>query len=141
MIKVTCAIIIRNKKILITQRGEDSDHPFQWEFPGGKVNPGETIQECIVREIREELNIDIEILEKMMAVDFDYGFKKIRLIPFLCSPSNSEIRLNEHNDFKWIEPAELGQIDFSEADKKLIQQKKNKEILKKYFGENMHDPR
>lgn len=141
MITVTCAIIIHNNKMLITQRGEDSDHPFQWEFPGGKVNRGETNQECIVREIREELDVDVEVLEKMVAVEFDYGFKKIKLIPFLCSSANRELKLNEHHDFKWIELQELGNTDFSEADKKLIQQKENGEILKKYLGENMYNPR
>lgn len=141
MIKVTCALIVHSKKILITQRGEDSDHPFQWEFPGGKVNPGETIRGCIIREIREELDIEVEILEKMVAVEYDYGFKKIKLIPFLCSTANHGLKLNEHNDFKWIELTGLENIDFSEADKKLIQQKKNGEMLKKYFRENMYNPR
>jgi len=140
MIKVTCAIIIHNKKILITQRGGGSDHPFKWEFPGGKVNPGESVQDCIFREIQEELEIEVEILEKMVAVEFDYGFKKIRLIPFVCSTTKSELKLNEHHDFKWIEFQKLENIDFSEADKKLIQQKKNTGILKKYFGKNMHNP-
>ena len=141
MINVTCAIIVYNNKILITQRGEDSDHPFLWEFPGGKVNPGETIRECIVREIREELDIEVEILEKLVSVEFDYGFKKIKLFPFLCSTANHGLKLNEHYDFKWIELTDFENIDFSEADKKLIQQKKNNKILKKYFRENMYNPR
>lgn len=141
MIKVTCALIINTGKILITQRGANSDHPFQWEFPGGKVNGGETFRECLVREIKEELNMEVEIEKELVAVEYDYGFRKIKLIPFLCTSSTRELLLNEHNDFKWINWTELDYINFSEADKKLIQQEENREILKKYFGENMHNTR
>ncbi len=129
VLKVTCAIIFHNEKILVVQNSSDSDHPFQWEFPGGKINIGETFENCIKREIIEELEIEIEISQKMNSVEFDYGFKQIVLIPFLCSIKNGKIKLNEHNAFKWININELGEIDFSGADKKLIQQKQNLEIL------------
>ena len=129
VLKVTCAIIFHNEKLLVVQNSSDSDHPFQWEFPGGKINIGETYEDCIKREIIEELEIEIEIYQKLNSVEFDYGFKQIVLIPFLCSIKNGEIKLNEHNAFKWINVNELGEIDFSDADKKLIQQKQNLEIL------------
>lgn len=135
VLKVTCAIIIQNKKILVVQNSSDSDHPFQWEFPGGKIKIEETFENCVKREIIEELEIEIEICQEMNSVGFDYGFKQIVLIPFLCSIKNGEIKLNEHNAFKWININELGEIDFSDADKKLIQQKQNLEILEKYIGE------
>ena len=82
MLKVTCALIIENRKLLITQNNSTSDHPFQWEFPGGKIKPKEKIKDCIVREIHEELNIEVNILQKLKSVVFDYGVKKIELIPF-----------------------------------------------------------
>jgi len=135
MLKVSCAIIIQNGKILIVQNNSDSDHPFQWEFPGGKIKAEETLANCIKREIWEELEIKIKIYEKLFSVEFDYGFKQIELIPFLCSIKNGEIILNEHNELKWIDVEELDEIDFSGADKKLIQQKQNLTILKKYIGE------
>ncbi len=85
MIRVTCAII-RNEdnEVLAVQRGEKTDHPFKWEFPGGKVKEGESEEECIIREIREELSIDIVICSRMEDVDYDYGKKHILLIPFIC---------------------------------------------------------
>ena len=135
MLKVTCAIIIQNKKILIVQNNSNSDHPFQWEFPGGKIYIEETSEECIKREIWEELEIEIKICQKMFYVEFDYDFKQIELIPFLCSIKKGEIKLNEHSELKWISVEELDEIDFSGADKKLIQQKQNLAILEKYIGE------
>lgn len=141
MITVTCAIIVHQNKILITQRGKESDHPLQWEFPGGKLIPGETVGECIVREIKEELDIDIEIRETMRAVEFDYRIKKIKLIPFLCKYKSGKIKLAEHIDFKWVEFENLEKFDFSEADQKLLRLEKNRAALKKYFGKNMDNTR
>lgn len=135
MLYVTCALIADKGKLLITQNSAESDHPFQWEFPGGKINPAESPEECIVREIQEELNLEIRILKKMIPVNFDYGFRKIKLIPFLCSIKNGTIRLSEHNDCKWVNTAELGEYDFSKADLKLIRQNENLEILQEYVRE------
>lgn len=117
MINVTCAVI-RNEEneILIVQRGENTDHPFKWEFPGGKVDPGETEEECIIREIREELSIDIVIFGRLPVIEHDYGHKQIRLIPFICDTLNELPLLNEHIAFKWVDKAGLGKTDFSEAD-------------------------
>ena len=137
MIKVTCAIIVNRGKILVTQRGADSEHPFQWEFPGGKLILGETSEACIIREIREELEIDISILRKMYPVEWDYGFKKIELIPFLCLPESKQIRLTEHHQFFWENLESLSDLNFSKADRELINHSGNYKILKEYFRENM----
>lgn len=134
MLKVTCAIIPLNGKFLITQNGPQSAHPFQWEFPGGKIEPGETAQNCVIREINEELELDIEIEESMEAVTHNYGTKKIELIPFVCSIKSGKLKLNDHINQQWIEVHELDEIDFSAADKKLISTKGIGEILKKYTG-------
>lgn len=139
MLKVTCAIIIHENKILVAQRNASSEHPLKWEFPGGKLNPDETVEECIIREIREELEIEIEIRESMISVKHDYGFKQIKLIPFICIVETGEINLNEHYDFKWVTFSNLEAIDFAEADRKLIQQYKNKITLEKYLRENMNN--
>lgn len=139
MLKVTCAIIIHRNKILVAQRNANSDHSLKWEFPGGKINTDEKPDASISREIKEELEIDIEIIEKMTSANYDYGFKKIQLIPFLCIIKSGEINLTEHLAFKWVSIEELYEVDFSEADIKLIQQHQNKIILKKYLGENMHN--
>jgi len=139
MLKVTCAIITHQNKILVTQRKSSSDHPLKWEFPGGKLKPDETIEECVIREIREELDIGIEIIDTLIAVKHDYGFKQIELIPFLCDFKSGEIKLIEHHNFMWVSLSDLVKIDFADADRKLIQHHSNSIILKKHFRKNMND--
>jgi 8-oxo-dGTP diphosphatase len=117
MIRVTCALI-RNEEneVLIVQRGEENDHPFKWEFPGGKVSDGETDEDCIIREIREELALNIVICSKMEEVDYDYGRKHILLVPFICDTLDELPVLSEHISFRWIDPSLFPEIDFLEAD-------------------------
>ena len=141
MIDVVCAIIFDKNKILLTQRGEHSHHAFQWEFPGGKVKPEETEEQSIHREIKEELEIEIEIAEKLTPVVYDYGFRKIRLVPFLCYFKKGEIILNEHKDFGWLELKDLKGKHFSGADRKLIYLPENLLLLEKYSGEKMNNAR
>jgi 8-oxo-dGTP diphosphatase len=141
MLKVSCALIIDQNKILVVQRNTGSDHPLKWEFPGGKLNQGESPEECVIREIREELEIKIEILKPLISVYYDYGIKQIELIPFLCRINQGEIILNEHHDFKWVSPGSLEKVDFAEADRKLIQVRINQVELKKHLRKNMNDTR
>lgn len=117
MINVTCAVI-RNEdnEVLVVQRGENTDHPFKWEFPGGKMVKGETEEECVVREVMEELSMDIVICSRLSDVIHDYGHKKIRLIPFICDTLDEIPFLSEHIYYKWIESVSLLSVDFSEAD-------------------------
>ena len=117
MIDVTCAII-RNEdnEVLIVRRGEKTDHPFKWEFPGGKISDNESSEECIIREISEELSMEIVICSQLDPVEYDYGHKEIRLIPFICDTLDELPLLSEHVDFKWISLENLMQVDFSEAD-------------------------
>src|SRR5512140_576600 len=117
MIRVTCAII-RNEEndVLVVQRGEKSDHPSKWEFPGGKLQAWETEEECIIREIREELSMEIVICDRLEEVEYDYGIKKIRLIPFVCDTLGELPLLSEHISFKWLAQADLLKVDYSESD-------------------------
>ncbi len=117
MIRVTCAIIRNDEnEVLVVQRGKKTDHPFKWEFPGGKVKVDESEEECIIREIREELSMDIVICSKLPEVKHDYVNKQVILIPFICDTLDDLPLLAEHNAFKWISPADLKDLDFSEAD-------------------------
>jgi 8-oxo-dGTP diphosphatase len=141
MLKVTCAIVTERNKILVTQRNSSSDHPLKWEFPGGKLKTDETVEECIIREIREELDIEIEIRQSMVSVNHDYGFKQIELIPFLCVIKSGQIKLSEHLELDWASIYELKKVDFAAADLKLIQHPGNRKILKKYLWKNMNDTR
>jgi 8-oxo-dGTP diphosphatase len=117
MIKVTCAVIRNDEEqVLVVQRGENTDHPLKWEFPGGKIESGESEEECILREIQEELSMEIVICSRLDNVTYDYGKKKIILIPFVCDTLDELPVLNEHAAFRWVGCHELVDIDFSEAD-------------------------
>ncbi|MDX8338439.1 (deoxy)nucleoside triphosphate pyrophosphohydrolase [Draconibacterium sp. IB214405] len=134
MIKVTCAIIIEAGKILAAQNNESSDHPFQWEFPGGKIKRGETERECIVREIKEELSLTVEVAGELMPIEHDYKIKAIRLIPFVCIIKSGKLKLNDHLAVKWLGFEELAKLDWAEADRCLLTKKENLQLLKEYLG-------
>lgn len=117
MINVTCAIIRNDEnEVLVVRKGETTDHPLKWEFPGGKLVQGESEEECIIREVEEELSMEIVICGKLPEVDYDYGIKQIKLIPFVCDTLEDLPVLSEHIDFKWVAPGDLKMVDFSEAD-------------------------
>ena len=121
IIEVTCAIIIQGKKVLCAQRSEGMSLPLKWELPGGKVEMGETDEECLQREIREELGLEITILNKLEsnihALD---DFKSVHLIPFLCQISEGELVLKEHKQTLWVAAQNLMTLDWAEADIPII---------------------
>ena len=122
MIDVTCALIRNDDdNILVVQRGEKTDHPFKWEFPGGKLGGEESEEDCIIREVDEELSLDIVICDRMKEVEYDYGYKRVKLIPFICDTLIDLPMLSEHVGFRWVHPDELKKIDFSEADIPVVQ--------------------
>ena len=122
MINVTCAIIIKDNKILVTQRSELMKLPLKWEFPGGKLIEGETESECIKREIQEELSIEIEVHKKLTNSVFNYGNFIINLIPFVAHYVSGDVKLTEHKQFKLLDPAELMNLDWAEADKPIVKE-------------------
>lgn len=90
--------------------------PLQWEFPGGKIEKGETAESCLLREIEEELNLEIVLLERLESHMHDYGTFFINLIPFTANYLDGEILLAEHKDFAWLEAKEIGEKDLAPAD-------------------------
>ena len=120
MLDVTCAIILFDDKILVTQRSEKMKLPLKWEFPGGKLEEGENEIDCIKREINEEINIDIDIVERLSNSVYDYGTFKINLIPFISNYVSGEIILSEHKDFKLLDKSELLNLDWAEADLPIV---------------------
>lgn len=128
MMEVCCAIIVHEGKMLAVQKGPKSSHPWKWEFPGGKVDLLESPEQCIVREIEEELMIQVKTLQRLQTVEFDYGIRPICLIPFVCNIISGEIKLTEHVSMRWIEWNERKSLDWAEADLQLIF--KNEEQLK-----------
>lgn len=122
MLQVTCAIIIKEDKILVTQRSDKMKLPLKWEFPGGKLENGESETECIIREIKEELNVNIEVIKKLSNSIFDYGSFQINLIPFIVKYNSGEIILSEHKEYKWLEKSELNSLDWAEADLPILKE-------------------
>ena len=118
-IEVTAAIIIKEGKVFATQRGY-GDWKGWWEFPGGKMEPGETPQEALRREIREELDADIEIGELLETVEWDYPSFHLRMHCFLCSLISESMQLNEHEDAAWLSAETLYSVKWLPADEGLI---------------------
>ena len=116
IIPVTCAIIIHEGKVLLAQRSATMDLPGKWEFPGGKVEDGEDPKACLVREIREELSIEIRVMETLTPVDYAYPTKTIRLLPFLAEWISGKIMLSEHAQFAWYDKNQLFSLDLAPAD-------------------------
>ncbi len=132
MTKVCCAIVVGDSTILAVQRGPESSHPMKWEFPGGKINPGETEEQCIVRELHEELQVEIGILKKLESIEFQYPGKQIELIPFVCCMVSGELVLTEHIAEHWFNLDNWQSLDWAEADYELIL--KNQKNLQKIVG-------
>jgi len=117
MIEVTCAIIRNDEgKVLVVRRGPDISNAGKWEFPGGKIKIGETQEDCIIREIHEELGIDIILSGSLEPVEHDYGDKYIKLYPFICDTLATRLFFTEHDDHQWLKPEELVNVNFSDAD-------------------------
>lgn len=122
MIEVCCAIIVEGEKILATRRSHRMHLAGFWEFPGGKTEPGETAEACIIREIREELDIEIIIEKQLPSVEHHYPEKSIRLIPFICKIKSGIITLTEHSEFRWLARHDVSSINWAAADLKVLKE-------------------
>ena len=121
MIKVTCAIIVNaDGLVFAAQRSATMSLPLKWEFPGGKIEPGETAEACLIREIKEELHVDVEIVASLPANTHQYPNVTIQLIPFVCRIISGQILLKEHLDLKWLPKDELLALDWAEADVAIV---------------------
>jgi 8-oxo-dGTP diphosphatase len=96
--------------------------PLQWEFPGGKLREGESESECLMREIREELAIEVAPLRRLNDSEHDYGDRSVRLIPFVCRFVSGEIVLHEHAEAQWLSPGELSALDWCAADVPVLEE-------------------
>ncbi len=122
IIRVTCAIICHEGLYLVTQRSERMSQPLRWEFPGGKIEPGETPEACLLREIREELSLDIELIRPLQPAAYSYEGFTIRLIPFLAQYKGGTIHLAEHQAYRWVSQDELGSLDWAPADIAIVEE-------------------
>ena len=120
-VKVVAAIIIHENKIFATQRGY-GEFKDGWEFPGGKIEPGETPQDALVREIKEELDIEIEVKDFLETVEYDYPEFHLSMDCFFCSIRSGELVLKEHEAAKWLTVETLDSVDWLPADQGLVEE-------------------
>ena len=115
IIEVVAAIICQDNQIFATQRGY-GDFKDGWEFPGGKVEPGETPEAALVREIREELAVEISVGELLTTVEYDYPNFHLTMHCYLCQLIGGELRLLEHQAARWLGKGELYSVEWLPAD-------------------------
>ena len=121
-IKVVAGLILQNNKLLICQRPKFKDHPLKWEFPGGKIKKNETSEDALIREINEELSINIFNYNELISYNFFYSDlgKTVFINFYLIKNFTGKILNNFHNQLKWIEIKDIREYDFLEGDLKII---------------------
>lgn len=125
MIEVTAAVIRENGKFLICQRAKGKNCELLWEFPGGKIEPGETAEQCIVRECQEELGVTLNVEQELTDVVYTYPDRTVHLHFFLTQVIGGQLQRKEHNAFAWITPDEIPQYEFCSADAEMLQKCNN----------------
>lgn len=125
VVRVVAAIIIDGDKVFSTQRGY-GDFKGGWEFPGGKIEEGETPQDALIREIKEELDTDIEVGELLDTVEYDYPTFHLSMDCFICKIKSGNLVLKEHEAAKWLTRDTLDSVEWLPADEGLV------EKIKKY---------
>ncbi|MCI5896388.1 MAG: 8-oxo-dGTP diphosphatase MutT [Candidatus Aphodousia sp.] len=124
-IEVVAAIIRRDNQIFATQRGY-GDFKDGWEFPGGKVEPGETPQEALRREIKEELDVEVLVGDLLETVEYDYPNFHLTMHCFFCTMQAGEVVLKEHEAAKWLTAQTLDSVKWLPADEGLIEKLREK---------------
>lgn len=120
-IEVVGAVIVNQGRILCTKRGPGSLEGF-WEFPGGKLEPGESPEAALAREIREELGCTVQVGERVATTEHQYDFAVIVLTTFYCELIEGEPTLTEHTESAWLPPVELTTLTWAPADVPAVQQ-------------------
>ena len=119
-VDVVAAIIKKNNSYLIVQRNKKKHMGLKWEFPGGKVENNESFKQALSREIKEELNIEINIHEKIAKENYKDSKINIILHYYLCSHKNGIIELREHEQLAWVDKKNLNKYDFAEGDSNIL---------------------
>jgi mutator mutT protein len=119
-VRVVAAVIRSEDKIFATARGY-GEFKGRWEFPGGKIEPGETPQEALVREIQEELDVKVEVGDLIDTIEYDYPSFHLSMDCFWCNVTEGEIKLKEAEDARWLSKDELYSVDWLPADMGLIE--------------------
>ena len=120
MVEVVAALIWEHDRFLICQRPAHKTRGLLWEFVGGKVEPGETMADALIRECREELDVTVRVGDVLPQVVHQYPDIRIRLTLFSCQIAEGTPKLLEHQDMRWIYPHEIPEFDFCPADKDIL---------------------
>lgn len=121
-LQVTCALIVRDGRVLCAQRSATMSLPLKWEFPGGKLEPGESAEACIIREIKEELRLNVEVIARAPASLSPYkGNRLLELIPFVCRRKGGQLQAQEHREVRWCDIPEMRQLDWAVADLPILE--------------------
>jgi 8-oxo-dGTP diphosphatase len=121
MIEVVCGIIYKEGKVLICRRALHKTLGGYWEFPGGKIEPGERAEQSLKRELLEELGMEVEIQDYLMEHIHDYGSFSIKLIAYTCEFKNASFVMGDHDAYKWVYPQELEEFELAPADISIAQ--------------------
>lgn len=127
--RVVAGIIINNNLIFCAQRKNQGECANKWEFPGGKIENNETETDALLREIKEELNLTIDIKSFVTTVNYEYKSFILRMSIYTCIIIDGIIKLTEHQGYKWLELNRLEQLDWAKADLALISQLVNNKII------------
>ncbi len=127
-VRVVAAVLLEEGRVFATQRGYGPWKDF-WEFPGGKIEPGEMPESALVREIREELDTEIRVGEKLLQVEYDYPDFHLSMGCYLCAVISGRLTLKEHESARWLAAAELDQVHWLPADLQVVSLLREKKLL------------
>lgn len=117
---VTAGLIWKQGKVLIAKRLEGTHHEGFWEFPGGKQEKDESLEDCLEREIQEELGVKVKPVEELLTVEYDYGIKAVSLHVFHCTDLKGEPKSLQAQDIRWVDPSDFKKYTFLPPDEKVI---------------------
>jgi 8-oxo-dGTP diphosphatase len=121
-VRVSCAVLMQGNSVLAVRRGPNMKMAGKWEFPGGKLEQGESAESSLLREMQEELQLEIAILQPLLPVVHAYSDIEIELIPFLVKHIGGTLQLSEHDAFQWSSVEQLMQFDWAAADLPIVKQ-------------------
>ena len=121
VVPVTAALITASGKVFVAKRKPSARMPGLWEFPGGKIEKGETPEACLKRELREEFEIEVEIGPYVGTSVYEYDFGIIELMAFMAKMAEGDIKLNDHSEVAWVEAEAIGDYEFAPADIPFVQ--------------------